>query len=124
MVDGFLIFKGHRLVIPVCLRAELMAVSHASHIGIEGCLCCVQECLYWPHMSQDMKKFISTCDICQTHQSSQQKEPILQHEVIVHPWAKIVWICVNYMDVCYSLCTTILVTILRWNASHRQPPRV
>ena len=38
VVDGQLIFKGHWLVIPVCLRTELMAVTHASHVEIEGCL--------------------------------------------------------------------------------------
>ena len=45
VVDRSLIFKGHRLVIPVCLRAELMAVSHASHIGIKGCFHRARECL-------------------------------------------------------------------------------
>ena len=45
VIDGSLIFKGHRLVIPVCLRAELLAVTHASHIGIEGCLRHARECL-------------------------------------------------------------------------------
>ena len=121
VVDGSLIFKGHRLVIPVCLRAELMAVTHASHIGIEGCLCRARECLYWPHMSQNLKKFISTCDVCQTHQPSQQKKPILQHEVIMCPWAKIgVDLCQlhecmllilcdyfsNYLEVGHLLSTT------------------
>ena len=101
VIDGSLIFKGLRLVIPVCLRTELMALTHASHIGIEGCLRRARECLFWPHMSQDLKKFISTCDICQTHQTSQQKEPLQQHEVIMCPWAKWVWICVSYMGVCY-----------------------
>ena len=51
VIDGSLVFKGHRLVIPVCLRAELMAVTHASHIGIEGCLRRARECLFWPHVT-------------------------------------------------------------------------
>ena len=63
-------------MIPVFLRAELMAVTHASHIGIEMCLRRACECLFWPHMSQDLKKLISTCDVCQTHQPLQQKEPL------------------------------------------------
>ena len=89
VIDSLLIFKGHRLVIPVCLRSELMAVTHASHIGIEGCLRRARECLFWPHMSQDLKKFISTCDVCQTHQHSQQKEPLQQHKEIMRPRAKL-----------------------------------
>ena len=89
VVHEQLIFKGQRLVIPACMRTEMMAVTHASHVGIEGCLRRARECLFWPYMSQDMKKYISTCDVCQTHQTSQQKEPLRQHEVITRPWAKL-----------------------------------
>ena len=58
-------------------------------------------------MSQDLKKFISTCDVCQAHQPSQQKEPIQEHEVIMRPWAKIgVDLCQLHermsLIVCYS----------------------
>ena len=37
-VQGNLIFKGPRLVVPACKRKELMSVVHETHIGIEGCL--------------------------------------------------------------------------------------
>ena len=37
-VQGELVFKGQQLVVPACLRKELMAVAHSTHIGIEGCL--------------------------------------------------------------------------------------
>ena len=36
VVDGQLIVKVNKLVIPVCLRTELMAVTHASRVDIEG----------------------------------------------------------------------------------------
>ena len=36
-VQGNIAFKGQRLVIPLCLRKELMDIIHATHIGIEGC---------------------------------------------------------------------------------------
>ena len=42
-VQGNLIFKGPRLVIPAFLRKELMSVAHKTHIGIEGCLRRVRE---------------------------------------------------------------------------------
>lgn len=37
-VQGVLVFKGPVVIIPVALRAEMMAKCHASHIGVEGCL--------------------------------------------------------------------------------------
>ena len=36
--QGYLIFKGQRVVIPRAMRREMMALVHASHIGIEGCI--------------------------------------------------------------------------------------
>ena len=93
VVEGQLIFQGHRIVIPACIRKELMAVTHTSHVGnklgIEGCLRHAWEALYWPYMYQDMKKYISTSDVCLAHQASQQKESVTQHEVIMRPWAKL-----------------------------------
>ena len=38
VVQGNLFFKGPRLVVPACMRKELMSVAHATNIGIEGCL--------------------------------------------------------------------------------------
>ena len=38
IVQGNLIFKDRRLVVPGCMPKELMSLAHATHIGIEGCL--------------------------------------------------------------------------------------
>ena len=37
-VQDQLVFKGAELVIPAAMRKDMMAVAHASHIGIEGCI--------------------------------------------------------------------------------------
>ena len=70
VVQGNLIFKGSRLLVPACMRKELMAVAHSTHIGIEGCLRRVRECLFWPRMASDVKDFVSKCDMCLAHRSS------------------------------------------------------
>ena len=36
-----------------------------------------------------MKDFVSQCHLCVTCHDSQVREPILQHDVSPHPWAKI-----------------------------------
>ena len=82
IVQGELIFKGPRLVILTCLHKELMAVAHSTHIGIEGCLRHVCECLFWPRMGTELRE-------CLAHRTSQTREPFLPHEVIAHPWAKL-----------------------------------
>ena len=40
-------------------------------------------------MSKDLKDYISKCDICLSRQSVPGREPILQHDIIECPWAKI-----------------------------------
>ena len=85
VVQGNLIFKGPRLVVPACMRKELMSVAHATHIGIEGCLRRVREYL------------------CLAHRTSQTKEPLLQHEVVARPRAKLA------ADLCELHGRTLLV---------------
>ena len=56
---------------------------------IEGCLRRVRECLFWPRIASDVKDYVSKCDVCLAYRTSQSKEPLLQHEVISRPWAKV-----------------------------------
>ena len=44
-VQGELVFKGQQLVVPACLRKELMSVAHSTHIEIGGFLCQFRESL-------------------------------------------------------------------------------
>ena len=81
-VQGDLIFKGLRLVVSSSMRMELMSVTHATHIGIEGYLRRVRECPFWPRMAPD---YVSKCDVCLARRTSQTKEPLPQHEEIGKP---------------------------------------
>ena len=70
-------------MIPASLRQEFMAVVHSSHIGI------ARDTLYCPRMAPELREYIAKCDICLSHRTEQSKEPLLQHEVIARPWAKV-----------------------------------
>ncbi|PFX31634.1 Retrovirus-related Pol polyprotein from transposon 17.6 [Stylophora pistillata] len=98
-----LVVKGPRLVVPTCMRKELMSVAHSTHIGTEGCLRRVRECLFWPRIASDVKDYVSKCDVCLAYRTSQTKEPLLQHEVIYRPRAKVA------ADLCESNGRTLLV---------------
>ena len=66
-----------------------MTLVHSSHMGITGCQRRMREALYWPSSNREFKDFMSKCDICMKHRDAQQKEPLMQHEVINRPWAKL-----------------------------------
>ena len=88
-VRGELVFKGQQLVVPAALRKELMAVTRATDIGIEGCIRRAPNTLYWPRMSTKLKEYVSKCDVCLAHQSAPSKEPLLPHEMVARPWSKV-----------------------------------
>ena len=86
VIQDNLIFKGPQLVIPATMRKEMMSVTHASHIGIEGCIRRARETMYWPRMSCELKEYISKC---MAHRTAPGREPIMQPEFAARPWAKV-----------------------------------
>lgn len=44
--DG-LILKGERVAVPHASRSKLLKGIHSSHIGVNGCLNRVHECVFW-----------------------------------------------------------------------------
>ena len=90
-VQDQLVFKGAELVVPAAMRKDMMAVAHASHIGIEGCIQRARETMFWfwPRMSSELKEYTAKCDVCMAHPTTQGKEPIEQHEFAARPWSKV-----------------------------------
>lgn len=88
-VQDQLVFKGAQLVVPAAMRKGMMAVAHASHIGIEGCIQRARKTMFWPRMSAELKEYISKCDVCMAHHTTQMKEPIVQYEFAARPWSKV-----------------------------------
>ena len=40
-------------------------------------------------MTQDIKDYISTCSICKQYKYTNQKEPLMSHNIPDRPWSKI-----------------------------------
>lgn len=84
-----MIFKGQQLVVPAALRRELLEKTHATHVGIEGCIRRARDTLYWPRMSTEIREYITKCDICMAHSKGQAREPMMQHDFMARPWSKV-----------------------------------
>ena len=105
-IQGDLVFKGMRLVVPSALRTELIRTTHSTHIGMEGCLRRMRECLFWPRMSTEVKEWISKCDTCAAYRNNQPKEPFLQQDGnVLRPWSKVA------ADVCEIHGRNLLVVV-------------
>ena len=59
-----------RLCVPESLRVEIMsevhnALTESAHGGYAKTYNRAASTYYWPRMSRDIKRYVSTCDICQ-----------------------------------------------------------
>ena len=88
-VDDGVVFKGDQVVMPQQLRKEVKETIYRSHIGIEGCLRRARDCVYWPVITADLKEFVSKFAICNTYNSTQQRETFMNHEISYRPWQRV-----------------------------------
>ena len=86
--DG-IVFRGERVVVPASQRSVLKEKIHSSHLGIDGCLRRAKECLFWPNMTSEIREYISTCSICRTYETANQRETLMSHDIPDRPWAKV-----------------------------------
>ena len=88
VING-VVLKGRRVVVPKSLQQEMLEITHKCHLGVEKCKRRAQRVLYWLNMNNDIEELASRCETCNIHQSSQTKEPIMQHHIPSKPWLKL-----------------------------------
>ncbi|XP_053395760.1 uncharacterized protein LOC128555943 [Mercenaria mercenaria] len=85
-MDG-VIMKGHKIVIPKSLRADLLSKLHSSsHMGIEKTISRASDIVFWPRITQEIKDLVLKCPVCLQHRDSNQKEPLVYTQVPEYPW--------------------------------------
>ena len=78
-IQNGIIYKGHRVVIPKEMRAEILGRIHSSHVGAESCLRKARDIVYWPHMNTDIKEEVRKCVVCNEFADNQQRDPLMSH---------------------------------------------
>ena len=83
--DG-IVLLGSRVIVPESLRGNILQQIHERHFGIKKCKLRAKSCVYWPNMYREIETLISSCNVCQKYQNSQQKEPMIPSEIPSRPW--------------------------------------
>ena len=84
-----LIFVNNRIVIPSCMRTEILKCIHTGHMGIEKSKARARVCVYWPKMYEAIEYEVKKCSVCNKYSLQNQKEPMLPHPVPNRPWEKL-----------------------------------
>ncbi|CAI7787037.1 unnamed protein product [Closterium sp. NIES-54] len=70
------------------LLGEFHDVLYVGHFGSNKTLAGIAKVYYWPHMANDVQKFVTSCDTCQRMKSSKHKKAGLLQPLLVpeQPW--------------------------------------
>ena len=87
VIQGLLL-RGHRIVIPSEMQADIIEKLHAGHQGIAKCRRRAQQSVWWPGLGKTLKERISTCPTC-CQDRSVQVEPLIPTEMPNRPWERV-----------------------------------
>ena len=60
-----ILLKDHNIVVPASLRNTILQLAHKQLLGIVKTKSLLREKVWWPGISADIDKFISSCHACQ-----------------------------------------------------------
>ena len=88
-ISNGVLFKGKQVIIPKTLQEDIKNQLHQGHMGIDKTRRLARETVYWVGINRDIENLVNSCEVCQTHQAGNQKEPLTPHEIPPSPWTKL-----------------------------------
>lgn len=83
--DGILI-RGARIVVPSCLREQVLKLGHEGHPGISVMKSRMRTKVWWPKIDKDVEKGIKTCKSCLQVSIPHPPEPMKRRQIPDRPW--------------------------------------
>ena len=80
------LYKSHKVLIPVKLQFTMLKKLHHGHQGGESMIHRAREVVYWPGMQAAILQESAKCSLCASYGSALPKEPMLSHEIPPGPW--------------------------------------
>ena len=104
--SGPLLMYRNRLVIPASIRSEMLNKLHNDgHFGLSKCRQRADQSVWWPGISDDLKRHVGQCQFCQLHSPHQHRETLIPTPVPLSVWNHIA------CDICHHHGHDYLVTI-------------
>ena len=75
--DGNQLDSTFQLIVPDSKKLQVLSLSHdipsAGHLGVDKTLDKVRQSFYWPAVSEDVRRYINSCDSCTARKLSRNK---------------------------------------------------
>ena len=83
-----LLLYGSRIIVPTSLHSYTLQKLHEGHLGIQRCCLRATAAVWWPGLSQQIRKMIQHCHVC-AKRNFTPVEPIIPTALPMNPWQKI-----------------------------------
>ena len=83
--DGLITYDD-RLIIPHCLRADVLQKIHEGHQGITKCRERAHQSVWWPKIGEEIIQIVQQCAHCQKYKPTTAKEPMVPTVLLDRPW--------------------------------------
>ena len=80
------LYKSHKVLIPVKLQSTMLKKLHQGHQGGESMIRRAREVRYWPEMQAAILQESAKCSLCASYGLALPKEPTLSHEIPQGSW--------------------------------------
>ena len=87
-VQNGLLMKGERIVIPCCMRLEMLDRLHDAHQGIVKCRERAKQSVWWPGLSRQLEEMVKSCLKC-LRRKHDVAEPMMESVLPDLPWQKV-----------------------------------
>ena len=85
-VEDGLILRGEAIIVPPGERRKVLEQIHQGHLGVSKCQYRARQCVYWPGINQDIKRFVEACPTCQRHRPQEPRQPLKPTPPPERPW--------------------------------------
>ena len=85
-VEDGLILCGEAIIVPPGERRKVLEQIQQGHLGVSKCQYRARQCVYWPGINQDIKRFVEACPTCQRHRPQEPRQPLKPTPPPEQPW--------------------------------------
>ena len=86
---GCLLLRGQRIIIPKCLRKQILDLAHEGHQGIVKCKSRLRQKVWWPGIDREVEQYVRNCKPCLLMSGNNKPEPLKPTPLPDRPWQHI-----------------------------------
>ena len=80
------ILRGHRIVIPSCMRSQIVEIGHEGHQGLVKTKSLLRAKVWFPYMDRAVEQVVRSCVACSAVVKDERMHPLKMSDLPERPW--------------------------------------